>query len=301
MTIVSIWSSEAKCSLFQPPRVAGVLRGLAPAFEIAEDAAAAGVAQALDGGVGMLGRVVDLAHVHHGGDARVELRDAAEQLVDVDVLRPEPLREVQQHRLVVVPDVLGPAVVHQDRVRQRRAQRGLELVVVRVDEAGHHDLAARVDHGGVRRIDGGGDLDDPRAFDQHVARHEVADGVVHRHDDPALDERPAPFLAHALRQGGQRDGLRRRHAVGQALRHLDPRTARLGGGVRVPGEPALLRLRGITKSAHVVPPLRSRRSGPENRSEDRVAGHFMGDVPGCRLRSSGRRSATRLSGVTMPV
>ena len=40
------------------------------------------LAQPLDGGVGMLRRVVDLADVHHRRHPGVELRDAAVQLVD---------------------------------------------------------------------------------------------------------------------------------------------------------------------------------------------------------------------------
>ena len=37
--------------------------------------------------------MVDLAHVHHGRDPGVELRDAAEQFVDVDVVRLQPLEK----------------------------------------------------------------------------------------------------------------------------------------------------------------------------------------------------------------
>jgi len=40
-------------------------------------------------------------------------------------------------------------VVDQDAVGEKAAQRGLEQVVVRVDEAGHDDAAARVDFAGV--------------------------------------------------------------------------------------------------------------------------------------------------------
>jgi hypothetical protein len=137
-------------------RAAGMLLAVPPAFEIAEDAAAARVAQSLDGGVGMLGGMVDLAHVHHGRHARIQLRKPAVELVDIDILRAVVLREAQKHLLVVVPLVLGPSVIDDDGVRQGGAQARFELVVVRVDEARHHDLARGVDHMGVGGLDAGG-------------------------------------------------------------------------------------------------------------------------------------------------
>ena len=60
----------------------------AGAFEIAEHGAAAGIDQRLDGGIGVLRRVMDLRNVVDGRDAVVELREPAEQFADVDVLRP---------------------------------------------------------------------------------------------------------------------------------------------------------------------------------------------------------------------
>ena len=44
---------------------------------------------------------------------------------------------------------------------------------MRVDEAGHHDLAARVDHVGIAGGQVGADGEDLLALDQHVAAHEV--------------------------------------------------------------------------------------------------------------------------------
>ena len=49
--------------------------------------------QRLDGGVRVLRRVMDLRNVVHRRDAVVELAKSAEQLVDVDVLRPVDGRE----------------------------------------------------------------------------------------------------------------------------------------------------------------------------------------------------------------
>ena len=77
--------------------VAGIFRLLAPALEIAEHCAAAGGAKSLDRRVGMFRRMVDLADVHDRGHAGVDLGDAGEQLVDVDVLRPIDPREVLEN------------------------------------------------------------------------------------------------------------------------------------------------------------------------------------------------------------
>jgi hypothetical protein len=60
--------------------------------------------------------------------------------------------------------------------------------MMRVDEARHHDAAARIDHVGAAGEQVGTDCLDPLALDQHVAAHEVADRRVHRHDGTAFDE-----------------------------------------------------------------------------------------------------------------
>ena len=57
-------------------------------LEKAEGGAAPGIEERLDGGIRVLRRVMDLRHVVHRRDAVVELAQAAEQLVDVHVLRP---------------------------------------------------------------------------------------------------------------------------------------------------------------------------------------------------------------------
>jgi hypothetical protein len=70
-----------------------------------------------------------------------------------------------------------------------------------VDEAGHDNLALRIDHDRVAGVDIRADLDDPRAVDQDIADGEVADGLVHRQHRPALDQDAAPGVAEALRHG----------------------------------------------------------------------------------------------------
>ena len=76
--------------------VAGIFRLVAPTLEIAEYGAASGCVEPLDRGVGMFRRMMDLADVHHRGHAGVNLRDAGEKLVDIDVLRAITHRELLQ-------------------------------------------------------------------------------------------------------------------------------------------------------------------------------------------------------------
>ena len=135
--------------------VAGIFRLLAPALEIAENRAPAGREEPLDRGVGMFGRMMDLADVHRRGHAGVDLRDAAEDLIDVDVLRPVDHREFLQDRSIVIVGAFRSPVVDENAVGEEAAQRRLELMVMRVDEARHDDMAGGVDDGGVGRVNGG--------------------------------------------------------------------------------------------------------------------------------------------------
>ena len=115
------------------------------ALEIAEGGAAARIHDALDRGVGVLGRVMDLRDVVHRRDAVVELAERAEQLVDVHVLRPVHGGE-RQENVLEVGDVPARRAGQEQPVGEEAAQRRLELVMVRIDEAGHDDAAAGVDH-----------------------------------------------------------------------------------------------------------------------------------------------------------
>ena len=62
-----------------------------------------------------------------------------------------------------------------------------------VDEARHDDMSRRIDDGGVGRVNRGGDLDNGRPLDEHVADRVIADALVHRQHGSALDE-GAPAL-----------------------------------------------------------------------------------------------------------
>ena len=90
------------------------------------------------------------------------------------------------------------AVVEQQPVGEEAAQRRLELVMMRVDEAGHDDAAAGVDRcsaAGAKVRPDGYDL---LAFDQHVRFDEIAHLRIHRHDVAAANEQAASRLARAL-------------------------------------------------------------------------------------------------------
>ena len=92
-------------------------------------------------------------------------------------------------------------IVREHSVGQHVAQRALIEVMVRVDEAGQHDHARRVDHGRVGadvRAHGG----DPLVFDQHVGPLEIADGGIVAEHHAAFDQ-----SAHraALGDGRPRD------------------------------------------------------------------------------------------------
>ena len=192
-----------------------VVRGVASrAFEIAEGGAASGIEQGLDGGVRVLRRVMDLRYVVHRRDAIIELAQRAEQLVDVDVLRPVDGGELVENELEVgcASARRAGAVIDQDPVGEEAAQRGLELVVVRVDEAGHDDAPARVDDVGGARRQVRSDGKDGLALDQDVGLGEIAHPRVHRHHRAATNDVTPAGPAACLRQLGQVRGLRRGRA-----------------------------------------------------------------------------------------
>ena len=92
----------------------------------------------------------------------------------------------------------GAPIVDENGVGEERAQRRLELVVVRVDEAWHDDMPALIDDRRVGRVDPGGDLGDFRSVQKHVADRVIADAGVHRQHGPALDQRAATLNANTL-------------------------------------------------------------------------------------------------------
>ena len=99
---------------------------VARALEIAERRAAPGIEQRLDGRIRMLRRVMDLRHVVHRRHAIIELAQAAEQLVDVNVLRTIHRRELQQNEFEVsrVPARRVGPVIDENPVVLERVARG---------------------------------------------------------------------------------------------------------------------------------------------------------------------------------
>jgi hypothetical protein len=73
----------------------------------------------------------------HRGDAVVELGKPADQLTDIDVLRPVDRRELEKNGFVVggTPARRARSVVDQHSIGEETAQRRLELVMARSDEA----------------------------------------------------------------------------------------------------------------------------------------------------------------------
>ena len=204
---------------------------------------------------------MDLRNVVDGGDTVVELRQAADQFADVDILRPVVAGEAGRPRrsgqhvceIVLLRARRARAVVDQDAVGNGASDCGPGLMVMRVDEAGHHDAAARIDHVGTAGVKVRADRENLLAFDQHVAAREIGNRRVHRHDGAAADEiAPAGTAAVArravvigrgcgarLEQGKTRGGAGRR----RAFQEVAPR-----GGMVLP--PA-----SIAQDAHVVASL----------------------------------------------
>src|SRR5262249_59451898 len=94
-------------------------------------------------------------------------------------------------------------VIDEHPVGEEAAQRGLELVVVRINEAGHDNSAAGVDlrTAGVQVWS---DVENLLAFDQHVGLRkvaEVAEARIHRHDGPTAND-----VARARRAAVERRG-----------------------------------------------------------------------------------------------
>jgi hypothetical protein len=135
MNMLMGWSDDEKCCSRMRLASPGYFPLLAPALEIAEHGAPPARAESLDRGVGMFGRMMDLADVHHRRHAGVDLRDPGEKLVDVDVGRSIAHRKLLQDRFIIIVGAFGAPVVDEDAVGEKAAQRRLELMAVRIDEA----------------------------------------------------------------------------------------------------------------------------------------------------------------------
>jgi hypothetical protein len=88
----------------------------------------------------------------------------------------------------------------QNAVSKKTAQRRLELVVMRIDEAGHDDAAAGVDYRGAARLQVWSDAEDILALDQYVGLDKVANNRIHRHYGTAANDVAPTRCAGILRR-----------------------------------------------------------------------------------------------------
>ena len=126
-------------------------------------------------GTARIMRIVD-----HAGDARIDAADGRQIVADIMILRPIGLGEGPMRRV--------PVVGERRRVGIDAAKLVFPGMTAAIDEARHDDSVVRVDHlriGGARIGYDGGDL---LAFDQPVARGEIADLGVHADDGAALHQ-----------------------------------------------------------------------------------------------------------------
>jgi hypothetical protein len=178
--------------LADPPDVLGMVQlaqhpPLGPGrHAVGVDGADAGVPEALDRCVRVVGRVVDVRPVEQRRDTAVERLEGAGVVADVDVLRAVEAADLAEHDREVVVEGAG---------RQDAADGRLPRVPVRVDEARHHDHPCRVDLLGVGYRQAAADLDDLPVLDEDVRVRDVPDLGIHR-DDEAVPDHQA-LCAHA--------------------------------------------------------------------------------------------------------
>ena len=132
--------------------------------------------------------MVDLGDIEHRGHAGVELAQRAEELGNVHVFRSIDAGELAQHEIEIVHLAVRQAVVEQQAIGQEAAQRGLELVMVGIDEARHDDHAVGLDHVGATGIEVRPHGGNPAAVDQHVGDGEIADPGIHGQNRAATDD-----------------------------------------------------------------------------------------------------------------
>src|SRR4029077_13808169 len=97
---------------------------------------------------------MNLRDIVYGRHAVIELAQAPEQLVDVDVLWPVDRGELQDDEFEVSRAAARRArpVVDQHPVSEEAAQHCLELVMVRIDKTRHDNAAAGVDRRGTAHL-----------------------------------------------------------------------------------------------------------------------------------------------------
>ena len=158
----------------------------------------AGVLQALDRRVRVVGRVRDVRPVEQRRDACVERLERAGVVADVDVLGTIEAPDLAEHDREVV--------VERAR-RQDAADRRLPGVPVGVDEAGHHDHPGGVDLLRVRDAEVRADVDDLAVLDEDLPIRKIADFGIDRDDEAVADQQPLRAHAYSL-ASSDRDPVR---------------------------------------------------------------------------------------------
>ena len=139
------------------------------------------VPESADGLVGMLGRVGDVRPVQQSGDAGVDALERTPQVAGIDVLGPVVGRErVQDSREVLAQSVIGGTA----------ADRRLPGVAMSVDEAWDDDVARGLEYLGALGAQVEAYCGNPVFLDENVGTGHVAQGAVHREDEPSTDQDP---------------------------------------------------------------------------------------------------------------
>ena len=185
--------------------------------------------EALDQGIAVLRRVGDLRQVGDRGDAGIDRAQCTDQIADIGVFRPVMIGG----RAGDVAEIIG-----QQPVRQHVAQRALIEVMMRVDEAGQHDHARRVDHARLGR-DIRAARRDLLALDQYIGLVEIADAGIEGEHHAALEQDTSRAALGESRPPDAGDGGRREQG-GSGFHQSAPVTLAVvdrGGVAPLPASP----------------------------------------------------------------
>ena len=155
---------------------------------VAEDRPASGFLEAGNAGVAVSRRMRDLRKINGRGNARAHLANRSQQLSNVGIIG----LIVGIQRAGIVNDTV--IVILEQSIRDEASQDGLILMMVRVDEAGHHDSVRRVDdfRSGLQIEPHLGNF---LSVNQHIGFLKVANVTVHAQYDAAFNQNTASSRA----------------------------------------------------------------------------------------------------------
>ena len=190
---------RAEIAALQPHDILRVAHVGSAAAPVGVDRADAGFLQRSNTGVAVLRRVRDLRRVDRRGGAHVDHAERGDQHAGIGIRG----RIGRRERVADVATIVGI----EQAVGEDAPQQALVEMVMRVDEARHHDAIGGVDHRCVvvRNCDARPDFADLAVLDQHIGLREVADAAVEGEDDSALEQ----DATLALHPGQQSIGVRR--------------------------------------------------------------------------------------------